>query len=97
MTEEELEKFMISFISDKAIPFATRFNLSQTMLKLYNAGGGNDLSSEWNTFGGNSSLPKVTIDGVDIVSINSLALIFFAYYICVKVKDSLKNGGQVFK
>jgi hypothetical protein len=95
MSEEQVEEFMTSFISDRRIPSATRFNLCQTMLKLYNAGGGNALTSHWNYPSEHPDLPKVVIDGVDIVCLNHLALVFPAY-ICVIVTDSLKRGGQIF-
>lgn len=95
MSEEQVEEFMTSFIRDRRIPAVTRFNLCQTMLKLYNAGGGNSLQGDWNLPSEDPNLPKVVFNGVNIVSINHLATNFPAY-ICVIVTDSLKSGGQIF-
>jgi hypothetical protein len=99
MSEEQVKEFMTSFFSDRGIPVATRFNLGQTMLKLYNTGGGNDLLSDWNVSSENqdSTLPEVVFNGVNIVSLSHLALNFPAY-ICITVTDSsLKNGDQILR
>ena len=97
MSEEQFEEFMTSFVRDRRIPTVTRFNLCQTMLKLYNAGGGNALSGDWNLPSEDPNLPQVIFNDVNIVSLNHFAIIFPAYiYICVIVTDSIKSGGQIF-
>jgi hypothetical protein len=75
MSEEEMKDFMTSFICDKGIPRLTRFNLCQTMLKLYNAGGGNAHESDWNRSSDDHALPNVALNGVSIVSVHHLALL----------------------
>ncbi|KAH9009309.1 hypothetical protein EDB85DRAFT_1903140 [Lactarius pseudohatsudake] len=47
MPEEEIRKYLISFINDKRIPLQTLFNLFQTSIKLYNVGGGCRETNIW--------------------------------------------------
>ncbi|KAH9012917.1 hypothetical protein EDB85DRAFT_2158623 [Lactarius pseudohatsudake] len=47
MPEEEIRKYLISFINDKRIPAQTLFNLFQASIKLYNVGGGSREKGIW--------------------------------------------------
>ncbi|KAH9025411.1 hypothetical protein EDB84DRAFT_1564060 [Lactarius hengduanensis] len=47
MPEEEIRKYLISFINDKRIPAQTLFNLFQASIKLYNVGGGSRDKGIW--------------------------------------------------
>ena len=73
MSPEEAKEYILSFVNDQRISPQMMFNLFQTTLKLFNAGGGLCDLSRWNLpTHEQDNLPKVVFDDVDIVSLKSL-------------------------
>ena len=48
LSDEDMRRYMMSFVNDKRIPSDTLFNIFQMTLKLFNTGGGTSPLGLWN-------------------------------------------------
>ena len=76
MSPEDNKEYILSFVNDKRISTQTRFNLFQTALNMFNAGGGFLGLNSWDCPDcQQEDMPKVFMEAIDFVCFKSMEIV----------------------